>query len=326
MISRAFLVLLISASLTHAAALDPGPAVTTPRPAWGRPSTAALEKRASITTELSTCGYLNGDPNKPRTANLGFDCRVDTIHGLWGFCPTTVISATDCGLAAACQDSAGCSNICRYTNDPTLTTFTWYALPSFLPHRAYSGTSVHNLQFSNSIASNAAFCSTALLTFGVDQTYAYIGCGAGPSVDHLLVSPTANPSSKTSATTTPSSSAPSSSSSSLYSTSRSSVDPVSSSGATISTQPNNSLNNTGAVIGGVIGGLALVCVSGIAVVYLLRRRWMGKPAFRSPSKTAPAPETSFAEYNMEQESPGPAEVPLHESYVLPVELPGSGYR
>lgn len=78
------------------------------------------------TGELSTCGYLDGNVNAPRTAQPGFDCRVDTAHGIWGFCPTTVIAATDCGLAAACKDSGTCASICRVNPDPDLTTFTWY--------------------------------------------------------------------------------------------------------------------------------------------------------------------------------------------------------
>jgi hypothetical protein len=87
-------------------------------------TTLIVEKR--VVTELSTCGYLNGDPKLPRTANSGYNCRVDTKHALFGFCPTTVIAASDCGLAAACIDSFSCSNGCGYTTDPSLTTWTWY--------------------------------------------------------------------------------------------------------------------------------------------------------------------------------------------------------
>jgi hypothetical protein len=90
-------------------------------------STLVIEKR--IVTEMSTCGYYNGDPSQARTADKGFNCRVDTSHGIWGFCPTTVISAVDCGLGAACIDSYACSNGCGSTDNPTLTTWTWYVWP-----------------------------------------------------------------------------------------------------------------------------------------------------------------------------------------------------
>lgn len=86
-----------------------------------------LEPRA-ISTELSTCGYLDGDPKKKRTADSGFNCRVDTRNGLWGFCPTTVLTASDCGLAGSCVDRHDCSDGCGMTGSKGLTTFTWYAL------------------------------------------------------------------------------------------------------------------------------------------------------------------------------------------------------
>lgn len=84
-----------------------------------------FDKRADVQTEMSTCGYEDGDPKRFRTANPGFDCRVDTMNGLWGFCPVTVIAATDCGLAGSCVDHGSCSSGCGKTANPDLTTFTW---------------------------------------------------------------------------------------------------------------------------------------------------------------------------------------------------------
>ena len=52
-----------------------------------------LRPRA-ITTEVPTYGYKNGDPSSIRIANSGYDCHVNTARGLWGFCPTSVISAS----------------------------------------------------------------------------------------------------------------------------------------------------------------------------------------------------------------------------------------
>lgn len=77
-----------------------------------------------------TCGYSDGDPQKPRTAQPGYDCRVDTANGLWGFCPTTVKIATDCGLAGVCVDSRSCTEGCgRLTDRPDITTFSWSVIP-----------------------------------------------------------------------------------------------------------------------------------------------------------------------------------------------------
>ncbi|KAL7794047.1 hypothetical protein V8C43DRAFT_281003 [Trichoderma afarasin] len=218
-----------------------------------------FDKRAVVQTEMSTCGYQDGDPKKVRTANPGFDCRVDTMNGLWGFCPVTVIAATDCGLAGSCVDHASCSSGCGRTANVKLTTFT---------------------------CGPKQFCSTALLTFGVDQTYSYIGCGGSPRTDHYLISPTADSGStsdKLSSPTTPATTQISTTS--LSSSSSSTVDKASVSitpsitvgpaketnGGSDSTNSSSPANNTRAIIGGVIGGIALLCFSGIVAILLLRR-------------------------------------------------------
>jgi hypothetical protein len=81
-----------------------------------------LKKREDV----STCGYGDGRADHPRTADAGVDCRVDTQKALWGFCPTTVIAASDCGLAGACVDNHACSTGCGIFADATVTTFYWY--------------------------------------------------------------------------------------------------------------------------------------------------------------------------------------------------------
>ena len=84
-----------------------------------------IGKRDATTSTTATCGYLNGNVALARTAAVGFVCRFDTSHGLWGFCPATVISATDCGLAGNCIDSQFCTNGCGISGTPSITTFTW---------------------------------------------------------------------------------------------------------------------------------------------------------------------------------------------------------
>ena len=68
-------------------------------------------------SRATTCGYKDGDPQSARTAQSGYGCRVDTANGLWGFCPTTVISAEDCGLAGVCVDSHSCTEGCGRLSD-----------------------------------------------------------------------------------------------------------------------------------------------------------------------------------------------------------------
>lgn len=101
--------------------------VVTPRPQLNASvDEHDLLRQRAITTEMSTCGYENGNPTLIRTANSGYDCRVDTARALWGFCPTTVISASDCGLAGYCVDTGSCSDGCgSLSGVSTITTFTW---------------------------------------------------------------------------------------------------------------------------------------------------------------------------------------------------------
>lgn len=81
-------------------------------------------KFRAVTTQISTCGYYDGDPSNVRTADPGYNCRVDISRGLWGFCPTTVISANDCGMAGACVDEGTCSSVCGFSG-AAATTFSW---------------------------------------------------------------------------------------------------------------------------------------------------------------------------------------------------------
>jgi len=128
---------------------------------------ADLKPRQDTTAFISTCGYVDGDPNQPRTANPGFDCRSDTLNGLWGFCPTTVIAATDCGLAGNCVDLHGCTSGCGIFGNPSITTFTWCVtlaitlLCRYIP-RALSG--CRQYTFSMTHAADASFTARNLVT------------------------------------------------------------------------------------------------------------------------------------------------------------------
>ncbi|PNP37994.1 hypothetical protein TGAMA5MH_10093 [Trichoderma gamsii] len=275
-----------------------------------------FDRRADIQTRMSTCGFQDGDPNKMRTADPGFDCRVDTMNGLWGFCPVTVIAATDCGLAGSCVDQASCSSGCGQFDMNQLTTFT---------------------------CGPKQFCSTALLTFGVDQTYTYIACGGSPKTDHYLASPTSQPSSTTTTSakqtsTTPVSSSLKSTNASPGSTSEPSR--PSTTGALAKETSGNSgsndsdgssPNNTGAIIGGVIGGIALLCFSGIAAILLLRRSRSRPHQTRMNGAQG---EEHEAWYHLSPKTKsdhrftggwGPRELPsssYNRTSVHPVELPG----
>ena len=123
------LILVVAQGVCSSVVHNPALPAVTPKARLHRRynDTGELRKR-QIQTELSTCGYEDGDPKRVRSANSGFNCRVDTQNALWGFCPTTVIAATDCGLAGSCVDNSDCSEGCGATDSTQLTTFTWFVI------------------------------------------------------------------------------------------------------------------------------------------------------------------------------------------------------
>lgn len=156
------------------------------------------------------------------------------------------------------------------------------------------------------------FCSTALLTFGVDQTYTNLGCGGRPVTDHYLISPTVQVEPSTTSEKVTTSESPSPTSTRASSSASSSAQPpatgsptdigsttratsaadatspvaFSSQSSTPNTNDTKPQSNTGAIIGGVIGGIALLCIFGIAAIYLLRRNKSSRsrrPAISPPS-------------------------------------------
>lgn len=116
----------------------------------------------------------------------------------------------------------------------------------------------------------ARFCSTASLIFGPDQTYDYIDCAKNPGKAIYFFSPTAQAtisqlsSSTVLANTTP----PLTSTTSLPSRTEGSADAgTSSSTSAAITQETGGLN-IGALVGGILGGLALIAGAIMALLYL----------------------------------------------------------
>ncbi|KAL3955554.1 hypothetical protein ACCO45_011117 [Purpureocillium lilacinum] len=223
----------------------------------------ALRQRRAINPQLSTCGFLNGDPSKPRAAAPGYNCRVDAERGIWGFCPTSVIYARDCGFIGSCVDDHGCSSACGFPDKSESTTFT---------------------------CTGAQYCTTALLTFGTNQIYSYLACGTGALVEHYLNSLTAETTTiaestsrpgteatKAATTRTSPTSLPAETSRSNSTTVTTSQSPSNSfamatgSSSSQEQRSNDGTSNVSAIVGGAVGGIALVCASAIAIVYLVRR-------------------------------------------------------
>ncbi|KAK1752857.1 hypothetical protein QBC47DRAFT_387255 [Echria macrotheca] len=252
-------------------------------------------KRDALVTRFSTI-FLSGDPSQSRTAEIGFDCRVDLDHTLWGFCPTSVGVASDCGLAGNCIDRHACSRGCGKGGG--LTTFTC------------TGT-------------NGEFCSTAelYLTNNIGP-FSYIACGGVSTTDRYSAF-TTTPTTKTVASSVRSTVAAPSTPTSLAPVPTAPVNqpnvpastnsPLSPSSAVGTELSSSTSSNMGAIIGGVIGCLALICLSAVAVVWLLKRHRnksasnlssvsegspgrLAPPAY--PADTEPKPSGSWGPYGV----------------------------
>ncbi|KAI0116778.1 hypothetical protein F4814DRAFT_413933 [Daldinia grandis] len=205
-----------------------------------------------VTTRMSpTCGYQDGNPSITRTVAPPYDCRIDTMNGLWGFCSTDM-NLNDCGLAGVCTDGAKCSTGCGMIG--------------------YEHTiSCSLLDF--------GYCSTALIYLSeYETTYTYLACGGLDTTDTYLLTTTAELGSLTTSSTVTDSASESTQDSSAGPLSLSSYSKTTKSGlglesttASQQSSTDSTSTNIGAIIGGVLGALALVCGTVVAVVYILRR-------------------------------------------------------
>ncbi|KAI8958816.1 hypothetical protein F5Y11DRAFT_334977 [Daldinia sp. FL1419] len=197
-----------------------------------------------VSTEGSICGYENGDPSSSYFVSPGQDCRLDFQYTLWRGCDTTLTHLYDCGIAAICVDEWACSTSCGLTTETDVLTITCTESDPF-----------------------KRYCGTQLLSFSqYKDPFTSMGCGSKASSVVLFATPT----SESTSSTESSSSIESSSNAEdkqHSSTSGPNLEP------TTSSQPATgpASTNVGAIVGGVLGGLALVCGTVVAVVYIWRR-------------------------------------------------------
>ena len=93
------------------------------RPSSDGAATLALDKREE-TTDFITFATIfdHGNPSWRRTAESGYDIRVDMANSAWGFCGSD--NPGQCDMAGVCVDSFSCSRGCGFGNT-LLKTWTW---------------------------------------------------------------------------------------------------------------------------------------------------------------------------------------------------------
>lgn len=238
-------------------------------PAHGVNGLNILQKR--LTTEFETC-FQDGDPTKIRTANAGFNCRVDVNNGLWGFCPQTVRAASDCGFFGVCIDVFSCTLGCGFAKDSKVKTQTCERTRS---------------------------CETAILFADDDKPYSYVTCGGSPNgrVSYFLTTTTSKPKSSTQSLATSETLRPSrsdsSSSSSRSVTGLAAETATAGSAVGVPTESTSSANggkdNTPLIAGTVIGGLAVICIAAVTGLYIFKRKRKNTPGTNPTETSSPPP-------------------------------------
>jgi len=256
-----------------------------PRPTIVPTDPARLFKRDSV--DPAICGWIGGNSASAATCSFGSTCVHDTIHGVVGCCATS--GPCTAGVYTSCIDM----NSNGWTPNSGLQDNGIYTC---------SGTAVC---YKNTYAGGyyQYGCGESSWATTVETTY------SGQPTDMLLqqvftgiqFTPTTAPTTTSSSTSTSSSRTTTSSSSSTTtstssSSSKSSSTSASSTLPTASKVPTNTgsstpsasaaaiskKSNTGAVIGGVIGGVAGLAIIGAALFWFLRRKQAQKQGRAGP--------------------------------------------
>lgn len=159
---------------------------------------------------------------------------------------------------------------------------------------------------------SSRYCSFAYLTF--DQTYSYYHCGPDPGTAHFMAQPTAEIPATSTDSSSPSTLQGRPLSSVAAATSSSSVS-LATSEPTAKSNPTTAGDNTSAIIGGTIGGIALVCGCVVAVVYLRNVRAKRTPALPPSYTTGASREAGTASLRVKPGGWGPRELPGLEARI-----------
>ncbi|KAL9010550.1 MAG: hypothetical protein Q9173_004526 [Seirophora scorigena] len=82
----------------------------------------AIELRARQDTPIkSICGYVDGNPDRARYADVGWACRVDAQNALWGFCKGTAVPVSDSSDAQPSSRAAPSTRTGSFLFSPTST-------------------------------------------------------------------------------------------------------------------------------------------------------------------------------------------------------------
>ncbi|KAJ4397959.1 hypothetical protein N0V85_006410 [Neurospora sp. IMI 360204] len=269
--------------------------------------------------------FLGGDSSKPKTASAGYAAQVDIINDIWGFCPTSA-PVQKCGLPGSCVDTHACSKGCGFTDDSSLPTITCndYCMTALLTATsgldpftylacAKSPSTEHYLVFTTKQAITPLPVPTTKSTSTAAPTSTST---RGPTTSSApttkpAVSTTSPP--ETSSASEPTASASSTTGSNGDINSNNDIDINSGNTNNTNSSSSNNNNNTfninnpntiGAIVGGVVGCLALICIATVLVIWL-RRIYRKEKKESGPNSTSKS-STSSSSSSLFPFSPNPS--------------------
>ncbi|KAL2147655.1 hypothetical protein VTI28DRAFT_8109 [Corynascus sepedonium] len=271
--------------------------------------------------------WRTGNSHMVRSAEPGWDVRIDLEQNLWGFCDRTFVGTTQCGLAGRCTDSFSCSTGCGRTTEGDFPTWT--------------------------CSGSTPYCSLNYLTLSENGgPFTYIACNSNADVKTYWAwttnetppssssepSTSEDPSSETTArqASQPTTGSPRNTASGADPTSDPNTESTASD--TDNSASKNDLNIS-AIIGGVVGCVALICACVLFIYWMRQRSKTNAASSAGDASKVGGASTGLSDTGLQPDYKGitevgsqPTHVPAELSEIMtPIELPyqqypGPGYR
>ncbi|ROV89493.1 hypothetical protein VPNG_10158 [Cytospora leucostoma] len=222
----------------------------------------------------NTCAYIGGDPHYPLYCSVDSLCVYNSVSSNIGCCPDT---STTCAIWTTCFDSTDAS---LYTTDNG---YTLWCGDSEYP-----------------------YCKTHLYNDDTFRGYTLQGCAVAAGTDSVVYSATLS--------SVSSSSRKSSSAANGFTTVSSSTrgsDPATSTLTTSTPTSRSSPAPIGAIVGGVVGGIAVIALFALGLVFLLRRRRRDP----GPKGNQTAQQTSLSQSGGYPHQPPPSQPAMQHQYL-----------
>ncbi|TDZ14340.1 hypothetical protein Cob_v012723 [Colletotrichum orbiculare MAFF 240422] len=250
----------------------------------------AMHERRQV-TQSQMCGYINGASTRPVIAPSGSICRQAMSSRLWGFCDNSITNGTGCGRSGTAtvtcskQDDYCATDVLTHGIDIQLSyLYCWFTpevnIVALKPSSVAETTLPHTGRVDETTTPAS---SPEPSTSSEPQSSEPQSSGPASSEQTKSSSSASLPESSTETTSTASSTASSTPSLAIPAPSSTPTEP-----------PNTSSGprlNIAAIIGGVLGGLALICITTILVIYIVRTNRREKRL--NPKNPKPKPKLSF---------------------------------